>query len=352
MEPKKKQITDYIIPIMLAIFALYVALIAALSYDKALLSPVITAGGRENFNMSLFLVLVFLATIALLYCELKKATAFYKQCEWFARIFLLKDNDIIYKFYFRLKKNSIEVCNIIDFLQEKIYEVDKRLRRKMEENFKTSVKKKKGRENLFYDIKFKKLITRLDKLKIKEIDTINKFERNEMLRNMSSNNAKKIKDKYFFMTNLRLLEAYLTKEFRHLVLNMDKIKLFDMDSITRARVQKLVDEIKFQEEQKRIKTKDLAISPTIDTRKFTYTRSLSDKNSKIENEKNDKKIYKKYSKLNIQRTDVKKNLMLNSLNNKYLHNRFKIQSPKHDNKNTKSLKNIFSRFFIKNDFFH
>ena len=113
----------------------------------------------------------------------------------------------------------------------------------MEENFKTSVKKKKGKENLFYDIKFKKLITRLDKLKIKEIDTINKFERNEMLRNMSSNNDKKIKDKYFFMTNLRLLEAYLTKEFRHLVLNMDKIKLFDMDSITRARVQKLVDEI-------------------------------------------------------------------------------------------------------------
>ena len=162
-----------------------------------------------------------------------------------------------------------------------------------------------------------------------------------MLRNMSSNNDKKIKDKYFFMTNLRLLEAYLTKEFRHLVLNMDKIKLFDMDSITRARVQKLVDEIKFQEEQKRMKTKDLAISPTIDTRKFTYTRSLSDKNSKIENEKNDKKIYKKYSKLNIQRTDVKKNLMLNSLNNKYLHNRFKIQFPKHDNKNTKSLRNIF-----------
>ena len=275
--------------------------------------------------------------------QIKKATAFYKQCEWFARIFLLKDNDIIYKFYFRLKKNSIEVCNIIDFLQEKIYEVDKRLRKKMEENFKTSVKKKKGRENLFYDIKFKKLITRLDKLKIKEIDTINKFERNEMLRNMSSNNDKKIKDKYFFMTNLRLLEAYLTKEFRHLVLNMDKIKLFDMDSITRARVQKLVDEIKFQEEQKRIKTKDLAISPTIDTRKFTYTRSLSDKNSKIENEKNDKKIYKKYSKLNIQRTDVKKNLMLNSLNNKYLHNRFKIQFPKHDNKNTKSLRNIFSQ---------
>ena len=53
--------------------------------------------------------------------QLKKATAFYKQCEWFARIFLLKDNDIIYKFFFRLKKNSIEVCNIIDFLQEKIY---------------------------------------------------------------------------------------------------------------------------------------------------------------------------------------------------------------------------------------
>ena len=36
--------------------------------------------------------------------NIKKATAFYKQCEWFTRIFLLKDNNGIYKFFFRLKK--------------------------------------------------------------------------------------------------------------------------------------------------------------------------------------------------------------------------------------------------------
>ena len=54
MEPKKKQITDLIIPLMLAVFAVYVALTAALSYDYASLTPVITASGKENFNMSLF----------------------------------------------------------------------------------------------------------------------------------------------------------------------------------------------------------------------------------------------------------------------------------------------------------
>ena len=35
--------------------------------------------------------------------NIKKATAFYKQCEWFTRIFLLKDNNGIYKFFFLLK---------------------------------------------------------------------------------------------------------------------------------------------------------------------------------------------------------------------------------------------------------
>ena len=218
----------------------------------------------------------------------------------------------------------------------------------MEETLKKNLKKKRGRESLFYDIKFKKLINKLDKLKIKEIDTINKFERNEMLRSMSSNN-KKIKDKYFFMTNLRLLEAYLTKEFRHLVLNMDQIKLFDLDSITRGRVQKLVDELKYEEEQKRRKNKGLSLSPTLDTKKNTYTKSLSNKNSKIENEKSDKNSNKIYSKLNIQKTDNKKNLMMNSLNNNtnYLRNKFRIQFPKNENKNSlyalNKERNIFSQ---------
>ena len=280
--------------------------------------------------------------------NIKKATAFYKQCEWFTRIFLLKDNNGIYKFFFRLKKKSIEVCNVVDFLQEKIHEVDKRIRRKMEEALKKNLKKKRGRESLFYDIKFKKLINKLDKLKIKEIDTINKFERNEMLRSMSSNN-KKIKDKYFFMNNLRLLEAYLTKEFRHLVLNMDQIKLFDLDSITRGRVQKLVDELKYEEEQKRRKNKGLSLSPTLDTKKNTYTKSLSNKNSKIENEKSEKNSNRIYSKLNIQKTENKKNLMMNSLNNNnnYLRNKFRIQFPKNENKNSlyalNKERNIFSQ---------
>ena len=271
--------------------------------------------------------------------NIKKATTFYKQCEWFARIFLLKDNKILYKFLFRLKKNSIEVCNIIDFLQEKIFEVDKKQKKKMEETLREEFKKKRGRENLFYDNKFKKLVDKLDKLKIREIDTIHKIEKSEMFRNISAN-SRKIKDKYLFMTNLRLLEAYLTKDFRNIVINMDKIKLFDLDSITRGRVQRAMENIYFGDPEK-IKYKFLGISPHSENKMDLSLKRLSNKNIKIEkenkNEKDNKIKNKRFSKLIMPRNDNKKKLTLNLSTNKYLQNQFKIQFPSNEKNSSKSL---------------
>ena len=272
--------------------------------------------------------------------NIKKATAFYKQCEWFTRIFLMKDNNAIYKLFYRLKKNSIEVCNIIDFLQERIIEVDKKLKKKMEEAMREQFKKKRGRDNLFFDNKFRKLVEKLDKLKIREIDTINKNERSEMLRNMSANN-KKIKDKYFFMTNLRLLEAYLTKDFRNIVINMDKIKLFDLDSITRTKIQRAMENVNFGENTIKIKSKFLGISPHSANKKDLGTKKLINKNIQIENknesEKENKIMNKRYSKLILPKQDYKKKLSLNLTTNKYLQNQLKIQSPKNERKSSKSL---------------
>ena len=170
----------------------------------------------------------------------------------------------------------------------------------MEEAMREEFKKKRGKDNLFFDNKFRKLVEKLDKLKIREIDTINKYERSEMLRNMSMTN-RKIKDKYFFMTNLRLLEAYLTKDFRNIVINMDKIKLFDLDSITRTKIQRAMENINLGENPDKIKRKFLGISPHSNNKKEPDIKKPNYKNIKIENnneiEKENKIINKKYSKL-------------------------------------------------------
>ena len=268
--------------------------------------------------------------------NIKKATAFYKQCEWFSRIFLVKDNKVLYKFFFRLKKNSIEVCNIIDFLQEKIIEVDKKLQKKMEEALKDEMKKKHGKDNLTYDRKFKKLVEKLDKMKIREIDTVNKKEKDEMLRNLSSSN-KKTRDKYIFLSNMRLLEAYLTKDFRGIVSNMKKINLFDLDTMTRAKIQRIMDNMKIEEEPPKIKLGRIHLSPKLKNNKNMSLKRLSFKDDKKENEKSNKDIIKNYSKEMEPRPDKKKKLTLNLTTNKILQNQIKTPYTR----NQKSDKSLF-----------
>ena len=267
--------------------------------------------------------------------NIKKATAFYKQCEWFTRIFLLKDNNIIYKLLLRLKKKSIEVCNIIDFLQERIVEIDKKLKKKMEEALKEELKKKHRKDNLFYDIKFKKLVDKLDKLKIKEIDTVNSLEKKEMLKNLSSTN-KKTRDKYLFMSNIRLLEAYLTKDFRSIVSNMKKITIFDLDSVSRGKIQKAMDNLNKENEKEFMKNEGLNLIHD-DKRKNIGIKRLSYKENKDENSKSSKVVNKRYSQFILERNNNKKKLTLNLSVNKFLQNQFKIQFSKNEKKSSKSL---------------
>ena len=242
---------------------------------------------------------------------IKKATAFYKQCEWFTRIFLLKDNNIIYRFLLRLKKNSIEICNIIDFLQEKIKEKDKKLK-KIEEALRAKEKKKHEKNNLFYDAKFKELVKKLEKLKIKEIDTINRFEKNTPLRCINSTH-RTTRYRNLFLSNMKLLEAYLTNDFRHIINNMNKINLFDLDSLTRDKVQKAMDQMYFRENQTKIKNENPNISPKKDN--FILNRKTS--RVIIENEKNNKTGIKHNSKI-FESIKADKNLTLNISGNKFL----------------------------------
>ena len=224
--------------------------------------------------------------------NIKKATAFYKQCEWFTRIFLSKNNQIFYKLVFKLKKNGILACNILDFLNEKIEEYDERQIELNVENYNGTKNKKnvKKKDKLYITNKFKGLIKKLQELKIKEIDTNNKFEKNKNIK-YSTTGKREGTFKNLFLSNIRLLEAYLRKDFKSIVNNMDKINLFDLDYRTREKVQKTLNKIYFENNQKFIKEKNKSL--------LSKTNQISSiiKNNEDINNNNKELITNNYTKL-------------------------------------------------------
>jgi len=196
--------------------------------------------------------------------NIKKATAAYKQCEWFSRVFLSNYNEAFYKLFYQLKKKGIIVCNIIDLFQERIKEKEARLWKKKEKN-KNILKNKifsMKKEKLFNPNKFKGLAQKLQEINIKEIDTVNKFEKNKSIRCLSASRKDgKTRGKYknLYLSNIRLLEAYLRNDFKNIVSDMKKINIFDLDYKTRVKVQKMMNKIYFDQNQKLIKEKNLSI---------------------------------------------------------------------------------------------
>ena len=188
--------------------------------------------------------------------NIKKATAFYKQCEWFSRIFLSKSNEDFYKLFYKLKIDGIKACYIIEFLQEKIEKYEEKENQKKLENNDTKKKYFLKKEKLFNSKKFKGLIKRLQELKIKEIDTKNKFEKNRNIRCISAEKRegrREGKYKSLYLSNLRLLEAYLRADFKNIINVMNKINIFDLDYKTREMVQKTLNKIYFEQNQKIIR---------------------------------------------------------------------------------------------------
>ena len=112
---------------------------------------------------------------------------------------------------------------------------------------------------------------------------------------------------------MKLLEAYLTNDFRHIINNMKKINLFDLDSLTRDKVQKAMDQMYFRENQTKIKNENPNTSPKKDN--FILNRKTS--RVIIENEKNNKTGIKHNSKI-FESIKADKNLTLNISGNKFL----------------------------------
>ena len=228
--------------------------------------------------------------------NIKKATAFYKQCEWFSRIFLANNNKIIYKLFYKLKKSSIEVCNYIDFFKEKIEEYEMRKKQKKEEAFYNIKNKnyKLKKEKLYDTVKFKGLIKKLEGLKIQEIDTVNKFENSKTIKCLSSQ-RREGKDKNLFLSNIRLLEAYLGNDFKNIVNDMDKIKIFDLDYRTKTTVQKALNKIYFDKNQSFIRNKNKNAIYKPHQKNIIIRNYINDESEKYKKKSNNNKFLSKYN---------------------------------------------------------
>ena len=188
--------------------------------------------------------------------NIKKASAYFKQSEWFAKTFCQNNsNKSIYKLFYNIKRKSIEVSNIVDFFKEKIEESELRFKKKDENKYKKISKFSLKKADFLDMSKFKNLIDKLDGLKIKEIDTVNIFERNKSIKTLNESKREGY-DKKTFLSNIRLLEAYLKIDFKNIVINMDKIKLFDFDYKTRGIVQKNMYKLFYEESQRENKNKN------------------------------------------------------------------------------------------------
>ena len=202
----------------------------------------------------------------------------------------------------------------------------------MEELLREEEKKKNGGDNLAYDIKFKGLVDKLEKLKIKEIDTINKFDKNNNLKILNKTSTNKtFREKNRYMSNIKLLEAYLSKDFRDLVNGMDKINIYDINNASRGKIQKAIEQMYYLENQKKIKDEKLSISQDNLNKKIFTLKSQHINNSKNENDKEGNNRYKKFKE---SLSDNKIKIMLNLSGNNFLKNHI-------ENNTIKSNKSIY-----------
>ena len=101
-------------------------------------------------------------------------------------------------------------------------------------------------KNLYNSDKLIKLENKLLNLNINEVDTINRFD---IKKNIKEPNGRKREGVYknIFMSDTRLLNSYLREDFRHIIDNMSKIKILDIDITTREKMQKLLRGIYFDQ---------------------------------------------------------------------------------------------------------
>lgn len=190
--------------------------------------------------------------------KIKNSIKCYYQCLWFIHHFFYDSYKNLSYLIQNILDRSLEFKEIIDYVLKKI-NYYKRMQIQMMNNTRSkndSDKEEKSDKDIYinsiYVKKFKGLIKTLSKLKIKEIDTENKFDVKKNIRGLD---GKKRGGSYknIFLSDIRLLDTYLREDFKYILDEMNKIQSYDMDYQTKEKIQKFLRRIYFEQSQNKIK---------------------------------------------------------------------------------------------------
>ena len=182
----------------------------------------------------------------------------YYQCLWFINNFFYHSVLKISSLIKNTLERSLEVKRSIDYINRrtKFYDRIQYFLKKQIEKKKTQEENKDIMyENLLNVNKLKKLENKLLNLNINEVDTVNPFD---VKKNVKELNGRKREGIYknIFMSDRRLYNSYLREDFRQIIDSMDKIKTFDIDLVTREKIQKFLRGIYFEQSLKKFKEKN------------------------------------------------------------------------------------------------
>ena len=212
---------------------------------------------------------------------IKKAIKSYIQCKWFINQIVTYDNSylktMINILLSKLKLRGFMYEDAIDFIKLKLKDYNYEKKNKQKKTIYNEVEINSIPLGYYFDEnKYKNIIDKINIINnIPEIDT-------------SDNNklfpSQKKKKKDFLLSNMRLLEAYLSKDFKGIIENMKQIKLFDLDYSTRDKIQKEFNRRMFLKSFKEKKNKSQILSISQFENKNYCKNSFRD----LSNEKNNK----------------------------------------------------------------
>ena len=190
--------------------------------------------------------------------KMKSSIKCYYQCLWFLNHFFINSHRNLSTLIKCILDRCLEFKEILDYMNTKIKYIDLlqlKMRNQMGRNNENKNHYNKNKNSkILFSRKFDKLVNKLDKLKIYELDTVNKFEIKKNIKEL--NKVKREgKDKNIFLSDIRLLDVYLRDDFKDIINHMDKIKCYDMDYATRDNIQKLIRKIYFEKSQRNLKYK-------------------------------------------------------------------------------------------------
>ena len=196
--------------------------------------------------------------------KMKNAIKCYYQCLWFINHFFYESHKNLSILIKNILDKSLEFKTAVDYLEKKINYYDRMqllLKNQKAQNGPEKEEKKSNNiiiiNNSSLAKKYKSLINKLDNLTINEIDTVNKFEIKKNIKDLCQR-KREGKDKNIFLSDIRLLNAYLREDFKVMIDKMDKIKSFDMDFSTRDKIQKFLRRLYFEQNQEKIRRKRLS----------------------------------------------------------------------------------------------